>query len=115
MQDQQSEIIKNTFRIADYYGLDKQCNQTIEECGELIQALAKFNRVKGNGFDKPIKLGEAFEMIIEEIADVQICINQLIYLTKRQYEINEITSYKLNRQIKRIDEEKTRSVENDKR
>lgn len=30
-----------------------------------------------------------------------------------QYEINEITSYKLNRQIKRIDEEKTRSVEND--
>lgn len=115
LQDKQSEIIKNTFTIADYYGLDKQCNQTIEECGELIQALAKFNRVKGNGFDTPVKLGEAFEMIIEEIADVQICINQLIYLTKRQYEINEITSSKLNRQIRRIDEEKTRSVENDKR
>lgn len=36
LQDKQSEIIKNTFTIADYYGLDKQCNQTIEECGELI-------------------------------------------------------------------------------
>ena len=57
----QSEIIKNIRIIADYYGFDKQSNQAIEECGELIQALAKLNRTKGDGYDTPVAEYEAMK------------------------------------------------------
>lgn len=111
LKDFQSEIIKNIRIIADYYGFDKQSNQTIEECGELIQALAKLNRTKGDGYDTPVTKYEAMNKVIEELADVQICINQLVYLIGREYEINEITSAKLNRQLERIKNRADKSEE----
>lgn len=88
--------------IAVHYGFDMQRNQTIEECGELIQALAKLNRTKGDSCDMPVTEDEARKKVIEELADVSICIRQLIFLMSCEYEINEITTEKLNRQLKRI-------------
>lgn len=37
----EQEIEQNIQKISDYYGLDNQINKTIEECAELIRALAK--------------------------------------------------------------------------
>ncbi len=89
-------------RIADYYGFDKQLNQVIEECGELIQAAAKYNRVKGEGYDTSINMEVAAENLVEELADVQLVIRQLIYLIDCHDAIVDITEEKANRQLERI-------------
>lgn len=79
--------------IADYYGLENQLNQTTEECGELIVAINKFKRY-----------GDV-EHLIEEMVDVEIMLDQLKYFLKCEDSIHDIKEYKINRQLKRIDEE----------
>lgn len=79
--------------IAEHYGLDNQLLQAMEECGELIQAISKYKRYKD-------KL-----RLIEEIADVQIMINQLVYLLGCEDRVNEMMIIKLKRQTERIKEE----------
>ncbi len=78
-------------KIADYYGLDNQTDKTIEECAELIQALVKL---------------ESRENTIEEIADVQIMLKQMLYLLDCEKEVEKVVEYKINRQLKRIRKEK---------
>ena len=56
--------------IADHYGIKKQLRQLAEECSELAVEASHSAR-KGT----TVK-------IIEEIADVQIMIEQIIYLAK---------------------------------
>ena len=69
-------------KIADYYGLDNQTDKTIEECAELIQALVKL---------------ESRENTIEEIADVQIMLKQMLYLLDCEKEMEKVMEYKINR------------------
>ena len=81
--------------IADHYGIKKQLRQLAEECSELAVEASRSAR-KGT----TVK-------IIEEIADVQIMIEQIIYLAKiDKCDIEDCINYKLDRQIKRIKEEK---------
>ena len=68
-------------RVADYYGYEEQSNQLIEECAELIQALNKYRRASGKG--QPIaeyQKTTVLENIIEEIADVEVMLDQIKYL-----------------------------------
>lgn len=87
---------KNKLRmIADHYGIKKQLRQLAEECSELAVEASHSAR-KGT----TVK-------IIEEIADVQIMIEQIIYLAKiDKCDIEDCINYKLDRQIKRIEAEK---------
>ena len=78
---------QNIQKIADYYGLDNQLNKTIEECAELIQALVKL---------------ESRENTIEEIADVQIMLKQMLYLLDCEKEMEKVMEYKINRQLERM-------------
>ena len=81
--------------IADHYGIKKQLRQLAEECSELAVEASHSAR-KGT----TVK-------IIEEIADVQIMIEQIIYLAKiDKCDIEDCINYKLDRQMKRIKEEK---------
>ena len=81
--------------IADHYGMRKQLRQLAEECSELAVEASHSAR-KGT----TVK-------IIEEIADVQIMIEQIIYLAKiDKCDIEDCINYKLERQMKRIKEEK---------
>ena len=81
--------------IADHYGIKKQLRQLAEECSELAVEASHSAR-KGT----TVK-------IIEEIADVEIMIEQIIYLAKiDKCDIEDCINYKLDRQIKRIKEEK---------
>ncbi len=84
------QIKQDIQKIADYYGLDNQTDKTIEECAELIQALAKL---------------ESRENTIEEIADVQIMLKQMIYLLDCEEEVKKVIEYKINRQLERMREE----------
>ena len=81
--------------IADHYGIKKQLRQLAEECSELAVEASHSAR-KGT----TVK-------IIEEMADVEIMIEQIIYLAKiDKCDIEDCINYKLDRQRKRIKEEK---------
>ena len=81
--------------IADHYGIKKQLRQLAEECSELAVEASHSAR-------KELTVG-----IIEEIADVEIMIEQIIYLAKiDRCDIEDCINYKLDRQMKRIKAEK---------
>ena len=65
---------------ADHYGIEAQSLQTIEECSELIQALSKYRRVNGFGQPTPMESSTALKNLVEEIADVEIMLEQMKYL-----------------------------------
>ena len=79
--------------IADHYGIENQMRQLAEECSELAVE-ANHSARKGT----TVK-------IIEEIADVAIMMQQVIYLAKiDKCDIEDCINYKLERQMKRIKE-----------
>ena len=80
--------------IADHYGIKKQLRQLAEECSELAVEASHSAR-KGT----TVK-------IIEEMADVEIMIEQIIYLAKiDKCDIEDCINYKLDRQMNRIENE----------
>ena len=80
--------------IADHYGIKKQMRQLAEECSELAVEASHSAR-KGTTV-----------RIIEEIADVLVMMEQVIYLAKiDKCDIEDCINYKLDRQINRIKEE----------
>ena len=85
----------------EHYGKDVQSTVCMEECAELIQAVSKMKRGKDNR-----------DNLIEEVADVMICIEIL----KQVYGIsdNEIQNYvcqKQNRSIERMKSDESQEVE----
>ena len=89
-------MIKNPriMEIADHYGIEKQLHQLAEECSELaVEASHSARKVV------TVKL-------IEEMADVLLMIEQVVYLANIAIEdIDECIRFKIDRQIKRIKEE----------
>ena len=80
--------------IADHYGIKKQLRQLAEECSELAVEASHSAR-KGT----TVK-------IIEEMADVQIMIEQIIYLARiDRCDIQDCINFKLDRQMKRMEKE----------
>lgn len=94
--------IKN---IAKTYGYEAQSRQCIEEMAELTQAINKLWRKCGNGqpYNKDIEMCK--NNLIEELADVQIMIWQMVYLLKA--DVTPIIENKINRTLERIQEEKS--------
>ena len=89
-------MIKNPriMEIADHYGIEKQLHQLAEECSELAVEASHSAR-KG-----------VTVKIIEEMADVLLMIEQVVYLANIAIEdIDECIRFKIDRQIKRIKEE----------
>lgn len=96
-------------KIADKYGYDAQSRQLIEEMAELTQAINKFWRKQLDCGEKTIidvPLGTPEENnIVEEIADVEICLEQMKYLLQCDMLVDEYISEKIDRQIERIKRE----------
>ena len=75
-----------------------QTTITMEEMGELIQALGKYVRFLSGDETLRKDIYDIREMIVEEVADVELCLEkfkELNYID--QYEINKIKEYKENR------------------
>lgn len=91
MNSQDATALKS---IADHYGKESQLIKLQEECGELWGAIHSYVK-------------DAFPpcFIAEEIADVSIMIDQVIYLMGLEDEVDEQITYKLRRQIERIKNE----------
>ena len=85
--------------IINFYGIEKQCNQAMEECAELIVAVNKCLR-----YPQDTKRRDD---LIEEIADVIIMIGQLssIFDIYRE-EIDLMIDMKEKRIVKRYEHEK---------
>ncbi|QIB68243.1 hypothetical protein Ami103574_02465 [Aminipila butyrica] len=87
-------------KIADHYGKDAQAVQCVEELNELAAAILKYRKRR---------FSEEFDHVIEEIADVEIMLEQIKYLYGIGSDfIDEIKQEKIDRQLARIErEEKT--------
>lgn len=99
-----NEAIKT---MSTFYGYDAQSRQLIEEMAELTQAINKYWRKQLEcGKRTPFATkpnNEEWKNIVEEIADVQICIKQVKYLLDIQdKDIIPVLERKLNRQLERI-------------
>lgn len=95
--------IKKTIREqAEQFGLENRMLQCTEECGELIQALCKYKRITQGDKTCNIDLIHAEYMIAEEIADIEICIEQLKYLMCNKGEVNRIKHEKVKRTEQRL-------------
>ena len=93
-------------RIADHYKLDVQSRQLNEECAELIEANCKYLRYSENCNPAAVDW-RYLQNMCEEIADVEIMLEQMKYLLNINPEaIEEIKVNKINRQLERIENEK---------
>ena len=88
--------------IADFYKLETQSRQFNEELAELIQANSKYLRYSNSDME-----WKYLQNICEEVADVQIMIEQMLYLLDIDKQaIEEIKMKKIDRQLERIKVEK---------
>ena len=104
--------------IAAYYGYDTQSRQCIEEMAELTQAINKYWRKilapgKSNGYTceyMPVNNTE-YDNLLEEIADVEVMIEQMKILLLGGLEVEVIIEEKLHRQLERIKEKQNGQVD----
>ena len=75
-------------KIANYFGYERQKKKLLEELSELSCALYH----------------DSFINIWEELADVELMLEQVIYLLGKQEEIERIKRYKINRTLRMIGE-----------
>ena len=93
-EQEKAKLKRDIYFIADHYGTLGQLNKAIEECQELIAAIAGY-----------LENRESRAHIAEEIADVKIMLIQLEYLLHSEYEVEGMMRYKVDRQLKRIEAE----------
>lgn len=100
-------IAKSTSYIAEQLGLRSQLGQLQEESAELIVAISKFLRQSDEHSDlvgEPIS--KSLEHLIEEVADVQFMLMQVIDLMSLEAEVVEMIKFKAKRTLGRLAEEK---------
>lgn len=79
--------------LIDHYGTKKQQDIAIEELAELQKAIIKYRREPSD---------KTKEAAIEEIADVQVMLEQLKIIYSCRSKIDAIMDAKIDRQIKRV-------------
>ena len=78
---------RDIHKIAEYYGLE-QFDKTIEELNELTEAISERD----------------VQHMIEEIADVEIMTTQLKMLLDAEDDVEKMKRFKVDRQLKRMEE-----------
>lgn len=87
------------------YGIERQSLVAMEELSELQKAISKLVR-NPKEKTKPLEFKGLKNNLIEEMADVLICMDQLINFYKiDRSEIQELIQAKQERQAKRLEEE----------
>lgn len=92
---------KKMIEQAEQFGLENRLLQCKEEAAELIQALCKYKRIQQG--DKTCHVDIIPEyMIAEEMADIEICIEQLKHLLGNTEQIEQIKVEKIQRTEQRL-------------
>lgn len=100
-------------KIARRYGYEAQSRQCIEECAELTQAINKYwrkdlqcGKYLYNPWDGYMPEGsEEYMNLVEEIADVQIMLDQMKFFLSARNDVEKIIDEKLDRQLARMEGE----------
>lgn len=87
--------------IAEHYQYLSQSRQLIEEMAELTVAINKWWRSEGDIYERAARRAN----IVEEIADVQIMLDQMIYFLCCYKEVEDVKQAKIWRQLKRMESE----------
>lgn len=96
-----SDLRKQNLANAEYFGYEAQSNQLVEECAELIQAVSKYRRAAVKSEDEKLI---ALSNFVEEIADVEIMLEQIKYLLKiEDKDILALKQFKISRTKERIE------------
>lgn len=113
---------KKLRKIINHYGLDKQLKYFQSEVFELNEAIMNYKKDSlgdfigdvcrtvrncfSSFFNQPKDKDPRREHVIEEIADVMVMLKQIqLYYNIPTNEIREVMQFKIQRQIKRIEEE----------
>lgn len=107
-------------QIVNYYEIKNQLKYFQSEIFELNEAIIQYEMAKDDNKERIIKDGRPRwnmdyykEHITEEIADVMVMLGQIkYYYGLNKDKITEIMNYKIDRQLKRIEEEKSESEVN---
>lgn len=98
------------YEIAREYGYEPQSRLIIEEMAELTKAINKHWRISRKFSNTQMAVDAAKNCIVEEIADVQIMLWQILHLLGvEDSEIESIIEYKISRQFERIEEQHIKS------
>lgn len=90
-------------KIAEHYGYEAQSSQLVEECAELIQAVSKYRRVRGMGQETTESEQVALDNLVEEIADVELMLEQVKHLLQiPEEDIQAVKLFKVNRTKERM-------------
>lgn len=112
-QDVEKSRVEKIRTIAKYYGYDVQSRRCIEEMAQLTQAINKYWRTDlqyGKKIDKPCGKylpsdSDEYYDLIEEIADVQIMLEQMKFFLAVQHDIDQIIDDRLNWEMEVIEDE----------
>lgn len=85
-------------RAIDTYGAESQCLKSIEEMSELTKALLKIRFAKKAGVEHDILL----DAIAEEMADVEIMLEQLHMIYQNDRKVLEYRQKKIERLERRL-------------
>lgn len=95
----QNKLLKEQ---AEHFGIENRMLQCTEELSELIQALSKYRRIIDGDKTCIVNATEAKQMIAEEIADVEICLEQLKYLLCNKEQVERRKKQKIKRTQERL-------------
>ena len=95
--DYREKLTEGMREIAEHYGYISQTRQLVEEMAELTQAICKEKRV-----DNIKDIGEVAKNLIEELADVKLVWDQVVYLADCRDEVEDVIERKIARTIKRM-------------
>lgn len=93
-------MIEQSKQNAKKLGKDVLLWQIQEECAELIQAVAKYNRCRGIGQITKIPKQEAEQNLVKELADVEICLEQVKYLLNLDKDVKQAKQEALDKVTK---------------
>lgn len=104
-------------QIVNHYGIKSQLKYFQSEIFELNEAIIQYEMAKDDNKERIIKDGRPRwnmdyykEHITEEVADVMVMLGQIkYYYDLNKSKITKIMNYKIDRQLKRIEEEKVES------
>lgn len=97
--------VSDIYEIADYYGFKSQSVMLIEEMSELTKAITRYKRFTENGQPVRNAISKVMlkENIAEEIADVEVVLEEIKYLLDiEQLSVNTIKAEKIERTLKLI-------------
>lgn len=92
-------------RVKDYLTQAELLCQLAEESAELAQAALKERRTLTNDNPTPISYADARNNLIEEVADVFVCLSELLEIRDWE-EVANIREQKENRWLRRLSEKR---------